>query len=187
MCASTSRRPRSAGSPTSGDGEIGRVPVEPHCSNGPTIAQSTAYASLNEMLGLLNTQAGDRYLFSGRDTDQPSVATLRSHHGRRRRPRRLQADRVGAQAGRSRHAAACGRLAITAPTPTSVQVAEEAPATVFGFKLSSINSTLSNATVTGPAGAPPAMSVDFTGLPNAGENDPVPLHAARRIERDSSR
>ena len=62
-----------------------------------------------------------------------------------------------------------GRMVITAPTATSVQVAEEAPATVFGFKLASINSTLTNSTVTGPAGAPPAMSVDFTGLPNAGE------------------
>ena len=60
-------------------------------------------------------------------------------------------------------------MVITAPTLTSVQVAEEAPATVFGFKLASINSSLSNATTTGPAGAPPAMSIDFTGLPNAGE------------------
>jgi flagellar hook-associated protein 3 FlgL len=59
---------------------------------------------------------------------------------------------------------------ITAPTTSSVQVAEEAPATVFGFKLSSINSSLSNSTTSGPAGAPPAMSINLTGVPNAGES-----------------
>jgi flagellin-like hook-associated protein FlgL len=63
-----------------------------------------------------------------------------------------------------------GRLVITPPTPTSVQIAEEAPPTVFGFKLASMTSGLSNATATGRAGAPPAVSVDFTALPNAGES-----------------
>ena len=43
-----------------------------------------------------------------------------------------------------------GRMVITAPTATSVQVAEEAPPTVFGFKLASISSALSNATVDRP-------------------------------------
>ena len=62
-----------------------------------------------------------------------------------------------------------GRMVITAPTVTSVQVAEEAPPTVFGFKLASITSGLANPTPTGPAGVPPAMSVDFTAPPNAGE------------------
>src|SRR6266545_112993 len=32
---------------------------------GQTTGQKTAYSELDEMLGLLNTQAGDRYLFSG--------------------------------------------------------------------------------------------------------------------------
>ncbi len=63
-----------------------------------------------------------------------------------------------------------GRMVITAPTVTSVQVAEEAPPTVFGFKLASITSGLANTTTTGPAGAPPAMSVDFTAPPNAAES-----------------
>src|SRR5262249_14296527 len=45
-------------------------------SSGSTIAQSTAYSELGEMLGLLNTQAGDRYLFSGKASNQPSVETL---------------------------------------------------------------------------------------------------------------
>ena len=65
-------------------------------------AQTTAQFSLDEMLGLLNTQAGDRYLFSGRATDQPAVETLDHILERRRRARRPQADHRRAQAGRSR-------------------------------------------------------------------------------------
>ena len=44
--------------------------------DGRTTAQVTANASLGEMLGLLNTKAGDRYLFSGLASDQPSVQSL---------------------------------------------------------------------------------------------------------------
>ncbi len=71
-----------------------------------------------------------------------------------------------------------GRMVITAPTATSVQVAEEAPATVFGFKLVQHQLGAANSTVTGPAGAPPAMSVDFTGAAQCRRDHPVPLHAA---------
>jgi flagellin-like hook-associated protein FlgL len=137
-------------------------------SNGSTIPQSTAYASLNEMLGLLNTQAGDRYIFSGRETEQPAVARfehIMDGDGARAGFKQIVSERKQADLG----TLGLGRMVITAPTTTSVQVAEETPATVFGFKLSSINSSLANSTVTGPAGAPPAMSVDLTGLPNAGE------------------
>ena len=42
-----------------------------------------------------------------------------------------------------------GRLDITTPTATSVTVTEDA-VSPFGFKLSAVNSTLSNATVIGP-------------------------------------
>lgn len=41
--------------------------------NGQTTLQRTAYTQLDEMLGLLNAQAGDRYLFSGRAVDTPAV------------------------------------------------------------------------------------------------------------------
>ncbi len=43
---------------------------------GPAIMQQLAEASLGEILGLLNTQSGDRYLFSGLAADTPSVETL---------------------------------------------------------------------------------------------------------------
>jgi flagellin-like hook-associated protein FlgL len=137
-------------------------------SNGSTIPQSTAYASLNEMLGLLNTQAGDRYIFSGREAEKPSVASfeeIMDGDGVRAGFKQVVSERKQADLGTLGR----GRMVITAPTTSSVQVAEESPPTVFGFKLASINSTLTNATVTGPSGAPPAMSVNFTGVPTAGE------------------
>jgi len=137
-------------------------------SNGSTIPQSTAYASLNEMLGLLNTQAGDRYIFSGREAEKPSVASfddIMDGDGVRAGFKQIVSERKLADLGTLGR----GRMVISAPTATSVQVAEEAPPTVFGFKLASISTTLTNSTVTGPAGAPPAMSIDFTGVPNAGE------------------
>jgi hypothetical protein len=45
-------------------------------ASGQTATQRTAHAQLDEILGLLNTPAGDRYLFSGRAVDQPATDTL---------------------------------------------------------------------------------------------------------------
>src|ERR1700688_1087246 len=45
-------------------------------SAGQSIAQQTASSSLASMLGFLNTQAGDRYLFSGNAINTPSVASI---------------------------------------------------------------------------------------------------------------
>src|SRR6202043_263773 len=45
-------------------------------SAGQTIPQQTANSQLSSMLGILNLQAGDRYLFSGGAINTPSVATM---------------------------------------------------------------------------------------------------------------
>src|SRR5260370_853635 len=53
-------------------------------ASGTTSAQSTASTELREILGLLNTQSGDRYLFSGRASDTPAVDSfdhIMNHHG----------------------------------------------------------------------------------------------------------
>jgi flagellin-like hook-associated protein FlgL len=137
-------------------------------SNGTTIAQSTAVSSLGEMLGLLNTQVGDRYIFSGSGADQQSVASLSEimdGDGIRAGFKQVVAERRLADLGTS----GLGRLDISAPTPTSVQIQEQ-PSGPFGFKLAGISSSLTNSTVTGPAGVPPAVSVALTGQPNEGEN-----------------
>src|SRR5215813_10448098 len=136
-------------------------------SSGSTVAQSTANAELNELLALLNTQAGGRYIFSGRAIDKPAVETfdhIMNGDGARAGFKQVIDERKQADVG-----SGLGRLVITAPTATSVQVAEDA-VSPFGFKLASVTSGLTGATVTGPSGSPAAASVDFTTNPNDGEN-----------------
>lgn len=136
---------------------------------GASTAQTTAQFSLDETLSLLNTQAGDHYLFSGRSTDQPAVESydhILNGNGAQAGLKQIISERKQADLG----ASGLGRLTITSPTATSVEVAEDA-LSPFGFKLASISSSLTNSTVAGPAGSPPAMSVDMTGgVPNAGDS-----------------
>src|ERR1700704_1658274 len=135
-------------------------------SNGSTIAQSMAYSEVGELLSLFNTQAGDRYLFSGRAVDKPAVETfdhIMNGDGALAGFKQVVDERRQADVG-----GGLGRLLITAPTATSVQVAEDA-VSPFGFKLASVSSTMTGATVTSPAGSPAAASVDLTANPNNGE------------------
>jgi flagellin-like hook-associated protein FlgL len=135
---------------------------------GAGSGQAAAQSSLQQLLGLLNTQSGDRYLFSGRATDQPPVESydhIMNGDGARAGLLQLINERSQADLG----ASGLGRLVVSAPTSTSVSVAEDAAASPFGFKLSAVGSNLSNATPTGPTGSPAAVSVDFAGQPNAGE------------------
>jgi flagellar hook-associated protein 3 FlgL len=136
--------------------------------SGETIAQSVAQSSLDQLLSLLNTQSGDRYLFSGRATDQPAVETLDhilNGNGTQAGLKQLISERNQADLGTN----GLGRLVISAPTTTSVSVAEDA-ASPFGLKLASVSSNLTNATVSGPSGSPASLSVDFSGgNPNAGD------------------
>jgi flagellar hook-associated protein 3 FlgL len=143
-------------------------------NTGQTTGQKNARLELSEMLGLLNSQAGDRYLFSGRAGDQPSVETLEhilDGDGLRAGFKQVLAERRLADLGDG-----LGRLDIPAPVGDVVTVSEEVSGP-FGFKLASVVSTLTNAVVTGPGGGPPpAITVDFTaGNPNAGETVTVAL------------
>jgi flagellar hook-associated protein 3 FlgL len=143
-------------------------------NSGQTTGQKNARLQLHEMLGLLNSQAGERYLFSGRAGDQPSVETL-DHivdgNGLRSGFKQVLAERRQADLG----ADGLGRLDIPAAVGNVVTVSEEVSGP-FGFKLAGVTSTLTNAVVAGPAGAPLAITVDFTGgQPNAGETITVAL------------
>ena len=143
-------------------------------NTGQTTGQKNARLELDEMLGLLNSQAGDRYLFSGRAGDQPSVETLEhilDGDGLRAGFKQVLAERRLADLGDG-----LGRLDIPAPVGDVVTVSEEVSGP-FGFKLASVASTLTNAVVAGPGGGPPpAITVDFTaGNPNAGETITVAL------------
>jgi flagellar hook-associated protein 3 FlgL len=149
--------------------ETKAIAAEMTTADGRATAQTTATSALGEMLGLLNTRAGDRYLFSGLSTDQPAVGSLAQildGDGARAGLKQIVAERLQADLG----ASGLGRLAVSAPSPTAVAVSEEAPATVFGFKLAAITSSLTGATVSGPTGAPAQVSVDLGATnPNAGE------------------
>jgi flagellar hook-associated protein 3 FlgL len=141
-------------------------------SAGQTISQQTASSQLSSMLGILNMQAGDRYLFSGSAINSPSVASIDDIlNGTTTQAGLKQVISERAQADGT---AGLGRLVISTPvlTPTSVQVAEDAAGSPFGLKLSAISSSLTGATVTGPTGSPAAISVDL-GASNPNNGDKV--------------
>ena len=67
---------------------------------------------------------------------------------------------------------ALGRLVISSPSrrPRCTVSAEDVAGSPFGLKLSSVSSSLTGATVTGPSGSPAAVSVDLGATnPNPGD------------------
>ena len=62
-----------------------------------------------------------------------------------------------------------GLAATTAAPSNVVGIAEDVAGHPFGFKLAAIATTVTGATVTGPAGSPAAVSIDFHAQPIAGE------------------
>jgi flagellar hook-associated protein 3 FlgL len=141
-------------------------------SAGQTIGQQTATSQLSSMLGILNLQAGDRYLFSGSAINTPAVASMDNIlNGTTTQAglKQLISDRAQADG-----TTGSGRLVVSTPvaTPTSVQVAEDVAGSPFGLKLSAVSSSLTGATVTGPTGSPSAISVDL-GPSNPNDGDKV--------------
>ena len=136
-------------------------------SSGQSIAQQNAAAQLGTMLGILNTQSGDRYIFSGAAIDTPSVAdadVILNGSGAQAGLKQVISERRQADLG-----SGLGRLTISAPATMPISIAEETPATVFGLKLNSVSSSLTGATVTGPTGSPAAVSIGLGANPNNGE------------------
>jgi len=138
-------------------------------STGQTVAQGTAASELSAVVGVLNTQVGDRYIFSGSAINTPAVAsadTIMNGTGTQAGLKQVIAERQQADLGTN----GLGRLVISSPTPTSVQVSEDVAGSPFGLKLNSVSSTLTGATVTGPSGSPAAASVDLGATnPNPGD------------------
>ncbi len=135
-------------------------------TGGQTATQRAAASQLDEILGLLNTPAGDRYLFSGRAGDKPATETLDhilNGDGAKAGLKQIIAERNQADLG----ASGLGRLT-TGLVGSLVTISEETPLTVFGMKLASV-SPLNGATVTGPTGSPASIDVNFTSNPNPGD------------------
>src|SRR5436305_8186550 len=135
--------------------------------SGQTIAQQNAGAQLGSMLGILNTQSGDRYIFSGAAIDTPPVIdadTLLNGSGAQAGLKQLISERQQADLG-----GGLGRLVLSAPAATPVTLREDVSPSVFGLKLNSVSSSLTGATVTGPTGSPPTVSIALGANPNSGD------------------
>ena len=134
---------------------------------GQTTTQRAAMAQLDQILGVLNTPAGDRYLFSGRAGDKPATDTLDhilNGDGARAGLKQMIAERNQADLGTN----GLGRLQAPSVSGSQVTLSEETPPTVFGMKLASVT-PLNGATVTGPTGSPASVSVSFTSNPSPGD------------------
>ncbi len=144
-------------------------------STGQTIAQQNAQTELSSIVGILNTQAGDRFIFSGSAINTPSVNSvdnILNGTGTQAGLKQVISERAQADG-----TTGLGRLLITPPaaTPsTSVSVAEDVAGSPFGLKLSSVTSSLTGATVTGPSGSPAAVSIAL-GATNPNPGDQISL------------
>ena len=99
--------------------------------------------------------------------NQPSVASaddILNGNGAQAGLTQMIAER--AQADRRRR---LGRLIIPAVTGLD-RYGQPGCGSPFGFQLAGVNSSLTGATVTGPSGSPPSISVDLGSNPNAGDS-----------------
>ena len=117
-------------------------------SVGQTAGQQTAVAEFSSMVGILNTRAGDRYVFSGSAIYTQPVASsdliLNGNGAGQAGLKQVISERNQADLGTS----GLGRVTISSPTATSVSVAEDAAPSIYGLKLSQVTSSLTGATVT---------------------------------------
>ena len=136
---------------------------------GQTGTQETARNHLDQILGLLNTQVGDRFLFSGTAVTQPAVDTtdhILNGNGAQAGLKQIISERNQADLG----ATGLGRLVIPPAAGTTVSVSEDVAGSPFGFKLAGVSSTLTGAAVAGPSGSPATITVNLGANPNNGEN-----------------
>lgn len=138
-----------------------------------TTVTSTSKARLDEVLSILNSNAGGRYLFGGDQTDEAPVASMSAildGEGGKAGFRTIAAERKAADAGLDGR----GRLTVASAANT-VSLSEDG-AHPFGFKLGAVSSTSAGVSVTQPGGAPPqSVSVSFNAQPVAGQTVTIGL------------
>lgn len=135
-----------------------------------TAAKQQVQASFEQLITTLNAQHEGLFLFSGRSRDTRPVVdanTMMFGDGTNAGLRQVIDERRLADLGTT----GLGRLVSSLPLPTTVRLAEDAVGNPFGIKLipGSVGGSLTNAVVTGPAGAPLTLDVAFAGQPNSGE------------------
>jgi flagellin-like hook-associated protein FlgL len=130
-------------------------------ANGQTNTQIQAKNNLDEALSLLNQRAGNTYLFSGSATDTPATDTtdhILNGNGQAAGLRQVISERLQADQGSDGR----GRLAAPSATGDVVTLAEDGTHP-FGFKLAGASTDIAGASVSGPAGSPASLSIDFGG------------------------
>ena len=141
-------------------------------SDGKTPEQATALNALEGYVSTLDNEIGGTYLFGGRATDAPpvvDVSTMLHGDGSRDGFETVAAQRLAADRG----ADGMGRLGLTA-SGTTLTLASDGDHP-FGMKVASTTSTLTDVTIAGPSGSPPALTIDVGGQPNLGETLSVML------------
>ena len=136
--------------------------------NGQTTTQAAAASQLGEILSLLNTQVGNNYIFSGSATTTPSVASsdeILNGNGAQAGLVQVINERLQADVGTG-----SGRL-VVGGAGSSVSLADDSATSPFGFKVASITSNLTGATVT--SSSPPSVAVNLGANPNAGDTHRV--------------
>ncbi|WFU84012.1 flagellar hook associated protein [Bradyrhizobium sp. CIAT3101] len=131
--------------------------------NGQTVAQNTAAAQFGSMVGVLNTQSGNRYLFSGTAYNTQSVANagdIINGTTTQAGLKQVMAERQAADLGTN----GMGRLVQSTLPSGAIQVQEDSATSPFGLKIAAVSSTLTGATVTGPSGSPVSFSVNLNGV-----------------------
>jgi len=138
--------------------------------NGQTSGQITAQAAFSNAVSLLNSQTGDRYLFSGRTTDTAATVSsdvMLNGLGTQAGLKQLINERRQADQGVSN----MGHLTVASPPLTTTVTSLTEDGSSFGLKLGSVSSSLTGATVTQPTGTPPAVTLNLGAAnPNEGEN-----------------
>ncbi len=143
-------------------------------TNGISTGQQAAMNYLQELTALLNTDVAGRSLFGGKATDTTPIETIdKIFNGDNGKAglRQVMAERQAADLG----ADGLGRLIVAPVASDTVSFAEDAAGSPFGFKVQSISSNLNGATVGGPTGSPPGMSVALTAQPQVGQTVSITL------------
>jgi flagellar hook-associated protein 3 FlgL len=134
-------------------------------SDGRTAQQQTAQNAFSETIDLLNGEVGGRYIFGGRATDQPPVESfdrIMNGYGSQAGFKQVASERRQADLG----ASGMGRVAVS--TSGSIATLASDGTHPFGFKITAVTSSLTNAVVNGPSGSPTAVDIDLSaGQPNA--------------------
>lgn len=136
-------------------------------ADGRTVSQRAAESRLKQALDVLNTDVNGNFVFSGRSPDIKPVASfdaIMNGDATGDGVTTLIAERKLADAG----AAGLGRLTVS-PTGTNVEIAEEAAALPFGFKLAGASATGSGIAATFTNTDPATVDFDVNAQPNPGD------------------